>query len=255
VLIRHVVPSSLLTSKTSIAYRVLRFGNSICPALEIEINVQGVVLSRPTRFGRSTRILLTLGIATAVIAGLFVFSPASFAQSGAQTAPANLDDLTQQAATILRGSVVSAAIEPHPQFSNVQTVTVTISVARVLKGESSKIFTFRQFVWDPRDAAAAAGYRKGGELLLFLNPNSQYGLTSPVGLDQGRFRVLRDASGKAFAVNGRANFALFNQVLGKASSRGLQFSRQAAAMMTAPHGKVPLESFEDAVITLARAGK
>jgi hypothetical protein len=244
-----------LTSKITIAYPVVRFGNSICPALEVAISVQGVVLPGPTRFGRSTRILLTLGIAAAAIAGLFVFSPAAFAQLGAQTAPANLDDLIQQAATILRGSVVSAAIEPHPQFSNIQTVTVTISVARVLKGESSKIFTFRQFVWDAREVGAAAGYRKGGELLLFLNPNSQYGLTSPVGLDQGRFRVLRDARGKAFAVNGRANFALFNQVLGKASSRGLQFSRQAAAMMTAPQGKVPLESFEDAVIALTRAGK
>jgi hypothetical protein len=228
---------------------------AIVPYSKLRIDVQGVVLPGPTRFGRSTRILLTLGIAAAVTAKLFLFSPAAFAQLGAQTAPANLDDLTQLAATILRGSVVSVAIEPHPQFSNIQTVTVTISVARVLKGESSKIFTFRQFVWDPREAAAAAGYRKGGELLLFLNPNSEYGLTSPVGLDQGRFRVLRDASGKAFAVNGRANFALFNQVLGKASSRGLHFSRQAAVMMTAPHGKVPLESFEDAVITLARAGK
>ena len=225
------------------------------PYSKVRIAVQGVFLPSPTLFGRSMRILLTLGIAAAVTAGLFLLSPAAFAQFGAQTAPASLDDLTQQAATILRGSVISAAIEPHPQFSNIQTVRVTISVARVLKGESSKIFTFRQFVWDPREAAAAAGYRKGGELLLFLNPNSQYGLTSPVGLDQGRFRVLRDASGKAFAVNGRANFALFNQVLGKASSRGVQFSRQAAAMMTAPHGKVPLESFEDAVVTLARAGK
>jgi len=244
-----------LTSKTPIPYRVLRFRNRMVPYSKLRIDVQGVVLPGPTRFGRSARILLTLGIAAAVTAGLFLFSPAAFAQLGAQTAAANLDDLTQQAATILRGNVVSAVIEPHPQFSNIQTVTVTISVARVLKGESSKVFTFRQFVWDPREAAAAAGYRKGGELLLFLNPNSQYGLTSPVGLDQGRFRILRDATGKAFAVNGRANFALFNKVPGKASSRGLQFSRQAAVMMTAPQGRVPLESLEDAVITLSRAGK
>jgi hypothetical protein len=135
---------------------------------KLRIDVQGVVLPSPTRFGRSTRILLTLGIASGVTAGLFLRGPAAFAQLGAQTAPANLDVLTQQAATILRGTVVSAAIEPHPQFSNIQTVTVAISVARVLKGESSKIFTFRQFVWDPREAAAAPGYCKGGELLLHL---------------------------------------------------------------------------------------
>ena len=114
----------------------------------------------------------------------------------------------QSAGTILRGHVVSAVIEPHPKYSNLKTVVVTISVQRVLKGEAADTYTFRQFVWDARDAADMAGYRKAGELLLFLNPVSAYGLTSPVGLDQGRFRVVRDAKGKAFAVNGREKLRL-----------------------------------------------
>ena len=219
-----------------------------------------MVLPSSTRPVPSVRLRLSLAVAGSAFTFflLLLIGPTASAQSGAVTATAALDELVDQAATVVRGSVVSAAIEPHPQLSNLQTVVVTVSVAKVLKGESAKILTFRQFVWDPHDAADAAGYRKGGELLLFLNPVSTYGLTSPVGLDQGRFRIFRDAKGKAFAVNGRANVALFDHVLSKASSRGINFSRQAAAAMTAPpgpQGRVPLESLEDAIAILAKAGR
>ena len=92
---------------------------------------------------------------------------------------------------------------------------------------------------------------KAGELLLFLNPVSEYGLTSPVGLEQGRFRVTRDAKGRAFAVNGRANFGLFDQVSSKASARGVIVSRQAEVMMAKPAGPVSLETLEETVAALA----
>ena len=90
---------------------------------------------------------------------------------------------------------------------------------------------------------------------IFLNPVSPYGLTSPVGLDQGRFRIVRDSKGQAFAFNGRDNFALFDQVLSQAASRGITFSKQPQAMMLKPAGKVPLESFEEAIAALVGANK
>lgn len=182
---------------------------------------------------------------------LSLFAHTALAQRGAQTAPAPLDQLVEGSATILRGHVISAVVEPHPQFANLQTVLVTISVGKVLKGEAPPTYTFRQFVWDPRDVAESAGYRKAGELLLFLNPVSEYGLTSPVGLEQGRFRVTRDAKGRAFAVNGRANFGLFDQVSSKASARGVIVSRQAEVMMAKPAGPVSLETLEETVAALA----
>jgi len=177
------------------------------------------------------------------------------AQQGAQTAQANLTQLVQRADTIVRGFVVSSRMEPHPQFSNLQTVVVTVSVTKVMKGHAGSTYTFRQFIWDERDAGNNAGYRKAGEVLLFLNPVSQYGLTSPVGLDQGRFRVFRNAKGQAFAVNGRENVGLFLGVTDNASERGLSLSRSAQTMMAKTRGQAPLDALEDSIVRLAGAGK
>lgn len=177
------------------------------------------------------------------------------AQHGATTAQANLDQLVQQAHTIVHGYVVSAVMEPHPQFSNLQTVVVTIKVERALKGSAGTTLVFRQFVWDARDVPTLAGYRKSEELLLFLGPVSEYGLTSPVGLEQGRFRILRDAKGNRTAINGRANLGLFDQLPSAIAARGLAPSPEAAALLTQPRGPLPLTALEDLIQTLAGGQK
>jgi hypothetical protein len=198
---------------------------------------------------------------SAILAAIFcLFLGLSFpagtrAQQGARTAQANLNQLVQGAHTILRGFVVSARVEPHPQFSNLQTVVVTMQVSRVLKGEPATTYTFRQFVWDDRDLGNGAGYQKAGELLLFLNPVSQYGLTSPVGLEQGRFHVTRDAKGKGSAINGRGNIGLFQDVPAKASGNRIALSRAAQTMMQKPAGQAPLDTLEDTIVRLAGAGQ
>src|SRR6267154_712747 len=156
---------------------------------------------------------------------LLLVCPAAYSQGGARTAPADLDTLVHGAQTIVRGQVTSAKVEPHPQFPNLYTVVVTLTVNKVLKGESVSTITFRQYLWDARDVPTFAGYKGAGELLLFLNAVSPYGLTSPVGLEQGRFRILRDAKGNRYALNGRGNLGLFSQVESKASSRGLTLSK------------------------------
>ena len=128
-------------------------------------------------------------------------SPA-FAQRGAMTVPRNLDELTDRAQDIVRGTVVSAHVEKHPELTNLHTVVVTLRVRETLKGAARDTYTFRQYIWDLRDRYDAAGYRKGQELLLLMNAPSRYGLTSPVGIEQGRFRIQRDRSGRAVALNG-----------------------------------------------------
>jgi len=102
----------------------------------------------------------------------------------AQRTPAanrSLQELVTKAERIVHGHVVRVQLEPHPQFTNLKTVLVSMSIEETLKGDDRKSLQFRQFVWDIREQIRGGPYRKGEELLLMLNPASQYGLTSPSG--------------------------------------------------------------------------
>jgi hypothetical protein len=181
---------------------------------------------------------------------LLLLPPAALSQGSATVARANLNYLVDNAQTIVRGNVVSAIVEPHPQFANVATVLVTISVSKTFKGQVGTTFTFRQFLLEGKNTTIPGGYHKSEELLLFLNPTSLYGLTSPVGLEQGRFRVLRDNQGNRFALNGKGNVGLFADAAATSSSRGVTFSPQAKAMLATTSGRVSLATLEQTVQTL-----
>lgn len=175
------------------------------------------------------------------------------AQRGALTVQQSLDALTDRAETIVRGHVMSTRVEPHPQFRNLQTLVVEMSVDSVLKGKVDKTFTYRQYIWDLRDKLDAAGYKKGQELLLLLNPVSELGLTSPAGMEQGRFRILR-SEGKAVAVNGAQNRRLFSGVQQAAAKKGVTLSARVKSMVQKQTaGPVALEDLEEAIRSLTGA--
>lgn len=182
-----------------------------------------------------------LGRAALILAAIACAAPA-LAQRGALTLPRNLEQLTDRASDIVRGTVVSAHVEKHPELDNLDTVVVTLRLSDTLKGSARETFTFRQFIWDVRDRGDAAGYRKGQELLLLMIAPSRYGLSSPAGLDQGRFRIERDRRGRETAVNGMGNFKLFDGLdAGKASTVTLT-ARQAG--LVAKHRKGPVDAAE-----------
>ncbi len=168
-----------------------------------------------------------------VFALLFSALPTS-AQRGAITLPRNLGELVDQSAVILRGSVISATVEPAPGLGSLSSVVVTLQVREVFKGIANPTFTFRQFIWDVRDRSDAAGYRKGQDLLLLLNAPTKYGLVSPVGIEQGRFRILRDAQGREFAVNGLGNAGLFRDLAPQLQLKGIVLPEGLAALVSAP---------------------
>ncbi len=115
---------------------------------------------------------------------VFLLSAVCIGQEEALRVHRDIADLTDEAPLIVHGTIASSQVEPHPQFKNLNTVLVTMSVADCLKGSGSKTITFRQYVWAIRSIAASGGYHKGEEVLLFLRPPSQYGLTSPAGLNR-----------------------------------------------------------------------
>ena len=153
-------------------------------------------------------------VVAAVVLPLLV--GACWAQRGVLTSRRDLAQLTDSAATIVRGRIILARVEPHPSYPHLFTVVVTMRADEVLKGAPEPTFTFRQFVADVRDRRDAAGYRKGDEYLLLMNPLNNLGLSSPVGLEQGRFRILRGGDGNAAALNGHNNRGLFQTVSSKA---------------------------------------
>ena len=176
-----------------------------------------------------------------VLVACIAAAPA-FAQRGAMTVPRNLDQLTDRASDIVRGTVVSARVEKHPEFSNLDTVVVTLRVHDTLKGHAAGTYTFRQYIWDVRDRYDAAGYRKGQDLLLLMIAPSEYGLSSPAGMNQGRFRIERDRSGREVAVNGTDNLRLFDGLA--AADKPVAALTPKQASLAAKHRKGPVELAE-----------
>ncbi len=170
-----------------------------------------------------------------VLAALLLAAPA-FAQRGALTVPRSLEQMSERAADIVRGTVVSARVEKHPELSNLDTVVVTLRVRETLKGEARGTFTFRQYIWDIRDRWDAAGYRKGQDLLLVLNAPTRYGLTSPVGIEQGRFRIQRDRNGGFVALNGTGNLHLLDGVAEAAAKDGIALTARQADLVARHRG-------------------
>ena len=186
---------------------------------------------------------------------LLVVSIASpvYGQRGALTQRRNLAQLVEQSALIVRGHVTSARTEPHPQFHNLMTVVVTLRVDATLKGEPAATLTYRQFIWDIRDRMDAAGYRKGQELLLLMNAPTRYGFSSPAGLEQGRFRVRKDAQGNRVAMNGVANAGLFRDVESQLKRQRRELPARLLPLVR-EHRSGPLraDDLEDLVRQLAR---
>ena len=197
--------------------------------------------------GQPTRLCLAAALA------LLLAVPLG-AQRGAIVVPQDLGELVNEAAVIVRGQVASARVEPHPDLQGLYTVVVTLRVEESLKGDAGPTFTFRQFLWDVRDRYNAAGYAKGQHLLLLMIKPNAYGLSSPAGLDQGRFRILRDAAGKLRAVNGHGNAALFGELAARLKSKGVELPPRLAGMLAEPApGPVPLDDLRELIRRLAGA--
>ncbi len=176
------------------------------------------------------------------------------AQRGAITIPRNLAEMVAQDDKIVSGRFLLSRVDRHPQLTNLYTVVVTLRVEDTLKGDAKESFEFRQFIWDIRDRYDAAGYRKGQRLLLLMNQPTQYGLSSPVGLQQGRFRIVRDPRGMEYAVNGHNNSGLLRAVAAQLEKRRLEL-RPTLSQKLAKHKTGPLElgDLEELIQTLTGA--
>lgn len=102
------------------------------------------------------------------------------------TIPMNLEEITQGADRIFAGKCIDVKeIEDDPE-SKLPVFEYTFKVTEALKGTvNDETITFKQWTPTVRDA----GYVIGSNYILFLHPNSERGLTSPVGFLQGQFEI------------------------------------------------------------------
>ena len=165
----------------------------------------------------------------AVVTFIVLVATSCCGQRGVLTSSRDLAQLTDSAATIVRGRIVLSRVEPHPVYKHLSTVVVILRAEEVLKGAPERTYTFRQFIFDIRDRRDGAGYHKGDEFLLLMNPPNRLGLTSPVGLAQGRFRIVHNNNRKAYAVNGYDNRGLFQTTSSKTRFEAMPRSLAAIA--------------------------
>jgi len=182
---------------------------------------------------------------------LLLAVPAS-AQSRAITLPRNLGELVTESQMVVQGRVTSVTLEPHEQLKNLMTVVVTLQVEETLKGENLKTLTFRQAVIDKRDQQQYLGYRTGQHVLLVLIKPSKFGLTSPAGMEQGRFLIEPQGAGKLSATNGFGNAGLFRGLNSQLQAKSIPVAPEVREMITKRGtGPVSLEHLKRLIRTIA----
>jgi hypothetical protein len=105
-----------------------------------------------------------------------------------------LAELAGEAVRIVHGTVTD--VQSGRDTAGKPATWVTIAVTRTVKGDVGKTLTIKQWgVTEPladggiRRIAGMPRYTVGEEVVLFLRADSASGFTSPVGLDQGVYRV------------------------------------------------------------------
>lgn len=184
------------------------------------------------------------------VAGLLC-PEASFSQRNAITAPRNLAELVSESQTIIQGRVTEVVLEPHPALKNLMTLRITLQTEDALKGQPGSSYTFRQAVLDRRDMADRMGYHVGDHVLLILMAPNRYGLSSPAGLEQGRFLITPRADGTLQIQNRFGNAGLFRGLQADMAARGLAVSQDVKEMVSRGGGPAPLNSMKSLMRGLA----
>lgn len=135
----------------------------------------------------------------------------------------NLYEMSTLSKRIFVGKCISATEIYQPDSELPACIEYTFEVKLSIKGNVGNTITFRQFgLKNPRKVdkgliyvGRVPGmpiYEEGKDYVLFLIEDSALGLTSPIGLFQGAFRITTDKGGVIRVVNGINNLGLFKEL-------------------------------------------
>jgi hypothetical protein len=129
-----------------------------------------------------------------------------------QSRPLNLEEMTDRATTIFAGRCTHVRVE-HDRSLGRDVTVATFHVDRAIKGATGSAITVRMpWVGESAIPAGVPSYARGDEVVLFLYGESASGMRAPVGLGQGRFRVVTDKQGHKLAINDFGNRNLLHGV-------------------------------------------
>ena len=128
-------------------------------------------------------------------------------------APFSVQQMARQADKIFVGTCIS--VEEHLNALGLSVLTVTFAVDEALKGKVGETVTFQQLnpVQPPSANPRVGGlrtdittfslprYENGEEVVLFLAKEGRIGLTSPLGLSQGKIPVSVSQTGQKMIKN------------------------------------------------------
>jgi len=173
---------------------------------------------------------------------LFSFGPAQ----ASRVRPINIEEMAQRADRIFTGRCVGVRTAFDRDLGQVVTYA-TFMTRRTAKGSAHGTVTIRMLGDQMDDGGPGRGadgvprFREGEEVVLFLYGDSRRGLTSPVGLGQGKFVVSKDKQGRRQALNALGNETLLRSL----SPRALQ---KLGDLATRPaHGGIDPDALLDMV--------
>ena len=139
---------------------------------------------------------------------LVVLALSTSLTTGTSVRIVNLFEMVQLADRVFWGKCLSA-VKKSEESTLLPVVEYVFEVRRAIKGvRTGERVVFRQVQGAQRGVVGIPGiphYRKGQEILLFLHGDSRLGLTSPVGLAQGTFRLERTREGDIGFINALEN--------------------------------------------------
>ncbi len=189
----------------------------------------------------------------AIYVSAVVICFASGALMGTTVRPLSLQQITSSAKTVFYGTCLKA--EPVEDTGRgLPVVEYTFQVKQAIKGVSEgQTFVFRQLRSGDDGLGGVQGvpsYRPGEQYMLFLHGKSARGQTSPVGLQQGTFKLIKTPDGKTGLVN-RLNNRNLTYGLSDAVAADFGLSSQEYEMLKR-QGAIPLDSFTSIVNRMMR---
>ncbi|RMD93742.1 MAG: hypothetical protein D6813_03575 [Calditrichaeota bacterium] len=169
--------------------------------------------------------------------------------------PMNLLELANRAEKIFTAKILSIQFSTvkGPSGKQIPCTVYRAKVEHVIKGNEREEITFRFLGSSQMKVQGNYGfklqipgiptYRLDDKILLFLSKESAIGLSAPIGLYQGSFKIYKSFTGKEMVVNGNNNAGLFKNVKQEEPDRIRQFSASELDVLNTRGGAMQLETF------------